>query len=121
MGCYGIGVGRTLAAVVEKHYDAKGIIWPDAIAPFQVHLVSLARSDARAEQVYENLQSTGIDVLWDDRAEAAGVKFNDADLIGNPVRLVVSERNGDKIEWKRRDASSAELLDMDEVAHRLKS
>jgi prolyl-tRNA synthetase len=121
MGCYGIGVGRTLAAVVEKHHDSKGILWPEAIAPFRVHLVSLAGSDARAEQVYEKLLSARIDVLWDDRAEAAGVKFNDADLIGIPVRLVVSERNGEKIEWKRRDATSAELLDMDEVVQRLKS
>jgi prolyl-tRNA synthetase len=86
-----------------------------------VHLVSLAGSDARAESVYEKLLSAGIDVLWDDRAEAAGVKFNDADLIGIPVRLVVSERNGDRIEWKRRDSTTAELLDMDAVVKRLKS
>jgi prolyl-tRNA synthetase len=119
MGCYGIGIGRTLAAIVEKSHDERGIIWPEAVAPFQVHMVSLGNIEDKAEAIYNRLCDVGIDVLWDDRAEAAGVKFTDADLIGVPVRLVVSERNKDKIEWKRRDSKNAELLTLDEVLGRL--
>jgi prolyl-tRNA synthetase len=119
MGCYGIGIGRTMAAIVEKYNDDRGIIWPEAVAPFQVHLVSLAGSDQKAEAIYNRLRDTRIDVLWDDRSEAAGVKFTDADLIGVPIRLVISERNKDKIEWKRRDSKNAELLSLDEVLERL--
>ena len=120
MGCYGIGLGRTMAAIVEKHHDDKGIRWPDSVAPFRVHLVSLANTEARAGAVYQQLIQAGIDTLWDDRAEAAaGVKFTDADLIGIPVRLVVSERNKGQIEWKARDSKTAELLSLDEVIQRL--
>ncbi len=119
MGCYGIGLGRTMAAIVEKYHDAKGILWPEAVAPYQVHLISLANA-ARAEFVYHQLRASGIDVLWDDRADAtAGVKFTDADLIGIPVRLVVSERNKDMIEWKRRDSNTPELLSLDAAMNRL--
>ncbi len=119
MGCYGIGVGRTMAAIVEKHYDDKGIMWPEAVAPFRVHLVSLAGSDEKAAALHDKLIEAGIDVLWDDRAESAGVKFADADLIGIPVRLVVSERNKGQIEWKLRGTKAAELLSFDEVLARL--
>jgi prolyl-tRNA synthetase len=121
MGCYGIGIGRTLAAIVEKYHDDRGILWPEAVAPFQAHLVSLGDGE-KAEAVYNRLREAGIDVLWDDRSEPAGVKFTDADLIGAPIRLVVSERNKDKIEWKPRAAvgrESAELLSLDEVLARL--
>jgi len=120
MGCYGIGLGRTMAAIVEKFHDDKGILWPEAVAPFHVHLISLARAEQRAEEVYNRLSKAGIATLWDDRADAAaGVKFTDADLIGIPVRLVVSERNKDQIEWKRRDSKATERLDLDEVLARL--
>ncbi len=122
MGCYGIGIGRTIAAIVEKHYDDRGILWPEAVAPFNVHMVSLAGSDQKAEDIYNRLCAAGIDVLWDDRNEAAGVKFTDADLVGAPIRLVVSDRNKDKIEWKPRAAvgrESAEMLSLDEVLGRL--
>ncbi len=120
MGCYGIGLGRTMAAIIEKHHDDKGILWPASVAPFQVHLISLANAEQRAEAVYGQLTQAGIDTLWDDRADAAaGVKFTDADLIGIPVRLVVSERNKDKIEWKPRDSKTAELLSFDEILQRL--
>jgi prolyl-tRNA synthetase len=125
MGCYGIGLGRTLATIVEKFHDDKGIIWPEVAAPFQAHLVSLENQDLGiknlAENIYNRLIQAGIEVLWDDREESPGVKFADADLIGIPVRLVVSKRSGDKVEWKRRDEQESELLSVDEVVERLKS
>ena len=96
MGCYGIGAGRLLACIIEQHHDDKGIIWPVSVAPFQVHLVSLAGNDPRlaqaADALYERLVGAGYEVLYDDRVESAGVKFNDADLIGIPIRLTVSRR-----------------------------
>lgn len=116
MGCYGIGIGRTLAAIVEKFNDDKGIIWPESVAPYQAHLINL-KSDA--EKIYKKLIEAGVEVLWDDREDvSAGVKFSDADLIGIPVRLVVSARNQDKIEWKERSGQKTELLSLEEVIRR---
>ena len=118
MGCYGIGLGRTMAAIVEKHHDDKGIIWPSAIAPFQVQLISLDCAD-KPERVYNELISRGINVLWDDRDVSAGEKFADCDLIGVPVRMVVSKKSGNNIEWKERSSEKIELLEFDEVVKRL--
>jgi prolyl-tRNA synthetase len=95
MGCYGIGVGRTAAAAVEQNHDAKGIIWPLPIAPFHLHLLTLSQSEAVADaarSLYETLVGSGVEVLWDDRDERAGVKFNDADLIGAPYQLVIGDK-----------------------------
>jgi prolyl-tRNA synthetase len=95
MGCYGIGVSRVAAAAIEQHHDAKGILWPAAIAPFHVHLLPLSQSDAvsaTTRTLYETLSQAGIEVLWDDRDERAGVKFNDADLIGAPYQVVIGEK-----------------------------
>src|SRR5690606_24742798 len=100
-------------------HDDRGIIWPEAVAPFQVHLISLPGVEERAREVYDHLQNAGIEVLWDDREEAAGVKFADADLIGVPVRLVVSQKTGDQIEWKKRTETSTDLISLDEVTSRL--
>jgi len=94
MGCYGIGVNRTMAAVVEQHHDDKGIVWPASVAPFQVHIVSLGKSDkeiAAADEIYELLRQAEFDVLYDDRRSSPGVKFADADLIGIPVRVTVGK------------------------------
>jgi prolyl-tRNA synthetase len=96
MGCYGMGVGRLLACVIEANHDDKGIIWPMTVAPYHVYLVLLGSSTEAgeaAEGVYESLLEQGTEVLYDDRDESAGVKFNDADLIGMPIRLTVSERS----------------------------
>ncbi len=96
MGCYGMGVGRLLACVVEENHDQRGIIWPMSVAPYQVHLVSLGMSDkvrGQSEKVYSCLEEKGIEVLYDDRDESAGIKFNDADLLGMPIRVTVSERS----------------------------
>jgi prolyl-tRNA synthetase len=96
MGCYGLGIGRTLAAAVEQNYDDDGIIWPLPLAPFQVLVLSLDPNDAEvsstADSIYEALLEGGVDVLYDDRSERPGVKFKDADLIGIPIRVVVGAR-----------------------------
>ncbi len=108
MGCYGIGVGRTMAAAIEQNNDKDGIIWPRSIAPFEVVVVAVnAKKDdqlAYAEKVYDELRAAGVDVLLDDRRERAGVKFKDCDLIGYPLRVVVGPKavEGDTIELKVR-------------------
>lgn len=119
MGCYGIGLGRTLATIVEKHHDERGIIWPENIAPYQVHLIDINET-AKAQALEEKLTQAGLEVLWDDRNENPGRKFNDADLLGLPVRLVVSKKTGDQIEWKCRTEQQTVLLDLDQVLERLK-
>lgn len=96
MGCYGIGVGRTMAAAIEQNHDEHGIIWPRAIAPYEVVVVAVnAKVEeqlAYAEEIYEELRAAGVDVLLDDRRERAGVKFNDCDLIGYPVRIAIGPK-----------------------------
>lgn len=116
MGCYGIGISRTMGVLVEKFHDDRGIIWPKSVAPFDVHLVGL---NGLGEEVYKKLTDSGIDVLFDDTDKSAGEKFANADLIGNPVRLVVSEKTMDKIEYKERNSDKVELLDLEEVVKRL--
>ena len=120
MGCYGIGSGRLLASVIENNNDENGIIWPVTIAPYQVHLVSLATPKqpeivAKVEEIYTALQNAGIEVLYDDRDERAGVKFNDADLIGLPLRLTAGKRGVENgiVEMKNRrtDEGSEVALD----------
>ncbi|BCU82070.1 proline--tRNA ligase [Polycladomyces abyssicola] len=115
MGCYGIGISRTVAAVVEQHHDENGIIWPSSIAPFQIHLIAVNMKNedqARtAEQLYEALTQAGYEVLFDDREERAGVKFKDADLIGIPLRITVGAKVSEGlVEYKfRRSGESGEL------------
>jgi prolyl-tRNA synthetase len=121
MGCYGIGVGRLLAAAIEQNHDDKGIVFPSAIAPYQVHLVALNVENPdvaqAAENLYNRLEQAGLEVLYDDRAETAGVKFNDADLLGFPVRIVVSPRNlkQGSAEAKQRSEGDAQLVGLEEV------
>jgi prolyl-tRNA synthetase len=96
MGCYGIGVTRIAAAAIEQNHDKDGIVWPVAIAPFEVALLSLQVGDAQvtevAEKLYTDLEKAGIEVLFDDREERPGVKFKDADLIGLPYRIAVGKK-----------------------------
>lgn len=124
MGCYGIGTSRVMGVLVEKFHDDKGIIWPVQVAPYLVHLVGLDLNDQeirqRATSLYQKLNDEGIEVLFDDREEVRpGAKFADADLIGIPVRLVISKRTEDKIEWKKRDEKDSELLAYNEVLARI--
>jgi len=119
MGCYGIGISRCMGVIVEKHHDEKGIIWPACVAPFAVSLIALNGAEPYANHVYETLQQAGIKVLFDDRFQSAGSKFAAADLIGLPIRLVISSRNGKQIEWKKRDQAESELIDLETVIKRL--
>ncbi len=126
MGSYGIGVGRLLACVAEAHNDERGLVWPITIAPYQVHLVSLAKDDGparmAAEKLYSDMQAVGIEVLYDDREGSAGVKFNDADLIGIPLRLTLGDRSLAQggAELKRRDSTQTAIVAIEEVIQRLK-
>ncbi|MCH7608139.1 MAG: proline--tRNA ligase [Chloroflexi bacterium] len=121
MGCYGIGTTRVLAAAIEQNHDDKGVIFPAPIAPFQVHLIALNADDAevskQAEALYAELEAAGHEVFFDDRVESAGVKFNDADLLGFPVRVVVSPRNlkSGVVEIKRRRDADATKVAPDAV------
>lgn len=126
MGCYGIGISRTMGVIVEKFSDDKGIVWPKSVAPFQVQLITLGAHleevVKRGDEVYEALQKAGVEVLYDDREDTgAGAKLSDADLIGNPVRLVVSPKTADKVEWKERTSEKVELISLDESITRLQS
>jgi len=114
MGSYGIGLGRVMAAAVEVSHDERGIIWPETIAPFPVHLLKLSPSPL-ADKVYRELAARGISVLYDDRPVSAGEKLVDADLLGIPYRLVVSGKTGSKVEFKPRNSSRAKLLSLKEV------
>ncbi|KKR31401.1 MAG: Prolyl-tRNA synthetase [Candidatus Gottesmanbacteria bacterium GW2011_GWA2_41_12] len=120
-GSYGIGPTRVMGTIVEVSHDDRGIIWFPQIAPFSVHLISLKGAEARGEEIYNKLLEKNIEVLWDDRDESPGVKFSDADLIGIPVRLVVSQRTGEKIEFKRRTEKESQLLELVEVEKILSS
>ncbi len=139
MGSYGIGVTRLMACLAEHYRDEQGLMWPESVAPYQVHLVTLvgkSRPGVRApgsqesgkdtmeisERLYRQLWAAGIETLWDDREESPGVKFNDADLIGLPVRLTVSERalKAGGVEFKRRNCPEKSILLLDQVLVRLK-
>lgn len=128
MGSYGIGSGRLLACVAEEHHDDFGLIWPITVAPYHVHLVVLGSkegSDTRlaADQLYGDLLAEHIEVLYDDRDESPGVKFNDADLIGLPIRLTISERTlkQGNVEFKRRDSKEKELIPRSDVITHVKN
>ena len=120
MASYGIGISRLVATLAEVYHDDKGIIWPEDVAPFKVHLLSL-KQDEMAIKIYEQLSAAKIEVLFDDRDVSAGQKFADADLLGLPWRLVVSEKTNNKIEVKKRNQDGAELLEIEEVLKKLNS
>jgi prolyl-tRNA synthetase len=120
MGCYGIGVSRLIAAIIEVNNDANGIIWPKEIAPFDVEILPLGQDDAAmglAKTYYEELKTSGLDVLLDDRDESAGRKFNDADLIGIPLRIIIGKRMlaNDQVEIKIRRTGQVTAVDKNKV------
>ncbi|MGB2854292.1 MAG: proline--tRNA ligase [Dehalococcoidia bacterium] len=127
MGSYGIGIGRLLAAAIEQNHDEKGIIWPVSIAPYQVHLCPISTDDSEvasaADRLYLQLQEEGLDVLFDDRTESPGVKLNDADLLGMPVRVILSPRTlkSQSAEVKRRSEKEAMIIPLDGSVERLKA
>ena len=126
MGCYGIGVGRTVAAAIEQNHDSDGIIFPASIAPFHIYLLPVNSRDPEvmgvAEDLYRDLTAQGLEVLFDDRDERAGVKFKDADLLGIPFRVTVSERNlkDGKVEVRHRKTKEVTLIQLQEAVQRLK-
>lgn len=123
MGCYGIGVSRVIAAIIEKNHDDKGIIWPKEVAPFDIEIIPLQSGDesgeifALAQKYYSELKQEGYDVLLDDRKENPGRKFNDADLIGIPLQIVIGKKNlaNGKVEIKQRGALDSILVDQGEL------
>ncbi len=119
MGCYGIGIGRAMATMVEKFHDDKGIIWPESVSPFKVHLLALKGVEKKANEVYEALLTAGIEVLYDDRDLSPGVKFADSDLIGIPYRIVVSEKTlaQESVEVKKRDEGEVSLVKIKELSN----
>ncbi|MDP2864126.1 MAG: aminoacyl--tRNA ligase-related protein [bacterium] len=131
MGCYGIGLGRLMGAIVEIYHDEKGIIWPSQIAPFNCHLLVLGSSKKKferqiekvSEKLYQDLQKAGPEVLYDDRKDkSAGEKFAEADLIGIPIRIVVSERTLEKdcVELKRRKEEKTKLIKLNQIINYVK-
>ncbi|HSX14367.1 MAG TPA: aminoacyl--tRNA ligase-related protein [Candidatus Saccharimonadales bacterium] len=121
MGCYGIGITRVMGVIVEKHHDEQGIIWPEVVAPAQIHLISLgddAKVTKAADELYDKLIKAGREVVYDDRNESAGVKFADADLIGIPERWTVSAKTlaEDSVEVKQRDQKESKLIKLDKAA-----
>ena len=125
MGCYGIGLGRLLAAAIEQNHDDKGIIWPMSIAPYHIYLCPLYLENPQvagaAENLYADLEAQGLEVLFDDRSESPGVKFNDADLLGIPIRVTISprtlEKNSVEVKWRSRKES--EHVPLDRIVARL--
>jgi prolyl-tRNA synthetase len=126
MGCYGFGPSRLLGCAIEQLHDDKGITWPVAIAPYHVYLCPLYGKDTKvgevAEKLYSDLTTAGVEVLFDDRSESAGVKFNDADLIGLPFRITVSSRTIEKdgVEFKPRTAKEVEIVPLTEIVKKIK-
>ncbi len=139
MGCYGIGLARTMAAAVEKYHDDKGIVWPSSVSPYTAHLITINNQSpqmrdpdwklpagqsaiSKGDKAYQKLTDGGIDVLYDDREDAsAGEKFADADLIGIPIRLVISDKVPEgQVEWKQRNKDKAEVISLSEAVKRVK-
>ena len=126
-GSYGIGIGRAVQTIIETHHDDRGILWPPSVAPFDVHLIALPVTEPEvrttAEKVVAELETTGLEVLYDDRDESAGVKFADADLIGIPLRMTVSKRNlkEGKVEIKGRSSADLELVPLSEGLARVRA
>lgn len=124
MGCYGIGITRLMGVLVELFHDDRGICWPKAVAPYAVHILSLAGENTavanQADAVYTALQQAGIEVLYDDRAGvSAGEKFATSDLLGLPVRLVISAKSGDRVEYKERTSTDTTMLTVAEAIARV--
>jgi prolyl-tRNA synthetase len=119
MGCFGIVISRAMGVIVEKYHDEHGIVWPESVAPFAVHLLALG--GANGEKAYDSLQKAGVQVLYDDREISAGEKFAEADLIGIPWRIVVSAKLGDgNVEIKKRTEKEARVMDLKEALELIK-
>ena len=127
MGCYGIGVNRIMASIIESSNDKDGIIWPLEVAPYKIIIIALNTQDEKvkelAEDAYKTLKKAGLDILYDDRNESAGVKFKDADLIGIPVKIIVGTKNAknDIVEIKQRKTGVMEQVAVKDLLPRVKA
>jgi prolyl-tRNA synthetase len=126
MGCYGIGIDRTLASVIEEHHDEAGIVWPASIAPYHIIIIPIKYDGAvkaAADRLAADFEKAGMEVLLDDRNERPGVKFNDADLTGIPWRVVVGDKGlaqpSPQVEIKRRNEKENRMVDVDKAAKEL--
>jgi len=120
MGCYGIGTTRLIGAIVEVYHDEKGIIWPEEVSPYQVHLVGLNLNERKIKErcynYYQRLIKEGIEVLFDDRENvSSGEKLVDADLIGIPYRLVVSKKTKENVEVKKREETQSKIVSLEKA------
>ena len=125
MGCYGIGVTRTLASIIEQHNDENGIVWPLSVAPYHVSVIPVNIKDEEqmkiAEKLYEELLALGVEALLDDRNERAGVKFKDSELMGIPMRVTVGKKITDgEVEFKLREGGEIETIKIEEVIGKVK-
>ncbi len=123
MGCYGIGLGRLMATIVETHHDKDGIIWPASVAPYQIHLLCLGLVKSikkQSDSLFGTLQKSGFEALYDNRNEPAAIKLKDADLIGIPIRLIISEKTKKKVEFKKRNSGKIQMLEMNKLIPFLK-
>jgi prolyl-tRNA synthetase len=128
MGCYGIGLDRTLASVIEEHHDEAGIMWPTSVAPYHVIIIPIKYDGSvktASDQLAAELEKMGIEVLLDDRNERPGVKFNDADLTGIPWRVVVGDKglaqSNPQVEIKRRGETENSMVELEKAAKELES
>ncbi|MBN8555465.1 MAG: proline--tRNA ligase [Deltaproteobacteria bacterium] len=123
MGCYGIGVGRTVAACIEQNHDKDGIIWPLSMAPYELAIISLGEGAAvgEAEKLYQEFRAAGVDVIWDDRSASPGVKLKDVDLVGIPYQIIVGEKGlkNQQVEWKIRAGSLKEFVALTEIREKV--
>jgi prolyl-tRNA synthetase len=126
MGCYGVGVSRTMAAAIEQNYDQNGIIWPMPIAPYHCIIVPISLKDqevvSAAEKIYDQLHALGVETVIDDRDERPGVKFKDADLVGYPLRITVGSKAlaDGKVEFVRRSTGQVELIEVEKICTLIK-
>ena len=121
MGCYGIGLSRIIQGVVEQSHDDNGIIWPSSLSPFHVHICSLGQVEKETQKLYNSLTSSGVECFWDDRSEAPGVKFKDADLMGLPLRLTVGERDlkRNQVEIRHRSSGEKHTVTLTEIQNQV--
>ncbi|MCK4339852.1 MAG: proline--tRNA ligase, partial [Candidatus Cloacimonetes bacterium] len=126
MGCYGIGITRTMAAAIEQSYDKDGIIWPISIAPYQVELINLTTEDKKitkfCDTLYRKIQNINIEILFDDRNVSPGIKFKEADLIGIPIQIIVGQKSFKhrKVEFKIRKTGERIICNFEEIENTLK-